>query len=322
MPMSHITKTLEFSKHLETLYQRAILYEWISLLYMISAAIFSFSVMSDSQTMKTVWLEDTLGIVPPLSFLIACRIVKWPASKNFPYGFHRIINLAYLSSSLALLLLGLYLFFDGLFVLVQFEHPTIPTVEIFGHFVWLGNLMIVALIWSSVPSTILGHIKIPLAEKLYDKILYADSKMNKASWMSGFASIFGVIGIGFGYWWADATVGMIISINIINDGYTNIKNALLDLLDEIPKTLTGDKQNPIVGQVKKMLNQESWIASAEVRFRDEGHVFFGDVFIKPKKDTIHPQSIVELREKIKQINWRLHDIVITPTLNVHKHQDE
>src|SRR5207253_2781447 len=139
----------------------------------------------------------------------------------------------------------LFLFSDGLFVLSKGEHPTIPTIFIANHSIWLGYIMIIALLWSSVPSTILGHIKIPLAHKLFDKILYADSKMNKASWMSGFASIAGIVGIGLGYWWADASIAILISLSIMNDGFSNLKQSVLDLLDEVPKSLGSNHNDPL-----------------------------------------------------------------------------
>ena len=313
--MRHITSVLEFPTHLNKSYAKAIKYEWISLIYMISTTIFSFLVMSNSQTMKTIWLEDMLGIIPPLSFLISSRIVQWKPNNNFPYGFHRVTSMAFLSSSLALFILGVYLLFDGTVVLLTFDHPSIPNVFFFGESIWLGFIMIIALLWSSVPSTFLGHIKLPLAKRLYDKILFADSKMNKASWMSGFASIFGIIGIGLGFWWADALVGIIISFSIIHDGYTNLKQSILDLLDEVPKELGKSTTDPMIHKINHLISKESWIESGEIRCRDEGHVFFCDVFIVPKKEDISIIKIQNLHDKIKKLNWRLNDVVIMPIVN-------
>lgn len=308
--MSYMTKTFEFPKALEVEYAKAVKYEWISLIYMISATFLSYSVMSNSQTMKTVWLEDMLGIIPPLSFLISSKIVKWNPDKNFPYGFHKITSAAYLTSSLALFVLGIYLLCDGFVVLLKQEHPSIPNVFIFGHSIWLGYFMILALLWSSIPSTILGYLKIPLAHALYEKILYADSKMNKASWMSGFASIFGIIGIGLGFWWADAVTGILISLDIMKDGFSNLKQSTLDLLNEIPKTIDTNKTDPLISQVKSLIKKENWVKSVTLRFRDEGHVFFGDIIIVPKQNEVSAENINTLHDKIIKHHWRLYDIVI------------
>ncbi|WED44249.1 cation transporter [Legionella cardiaca] len=309
--MLHITKDLEFPEKLNTLYAKATKYEWISFLYMISATIFSFTVMANSQTMKTVWLEDMLGIIPPASFLIASRIIKWNANRQFPYGYHKVTGISYFASSLALFGLGVYLLLDSAIVLIKNEHPLIPYVHFLGYSIWLGYLMIIALLWSSLPSTILGHIKIPLAHKLYDKILFADSKMNKASWMSGFASIIGIIGIGFGFWWADASIAILISFSILNDGFSNLKNSILDLMDEIPKTIDKNKTDPILYGVRALIKKKEWVKSFETRFRVVGHIFFGEVFIIPKEDMISAEKIQNLRNEIEQYHWRLHDITIT-----------
>ncbi|WP_133139208.1 cation transporter [Legionella genomosp. 1] len=309
--MLHITKDLEFPDSLVPLYNKAIKYEWISLLYMISTTFFSFIVMSNSQTMKTIWLEDTLGIIPPASFLVASRIIQWKANKKFPYGYHKITGMSYFASSLALFFLGVYLLIDGSLVLLKNEHPNIPDVSFSGYSIWLGYIMILALLWSSLPSTILGHLKIPLSLKLYDKILFADSKMNKASWMSGFASIIGIIGIRMGFWWADAGIAILISFSIINDGYSNLKNSILDLMDEVPETIEKNRTDPLLSEVRSIIKNEDWVKSFEMRFRVVGHLFFGDIFIIPRTKTIAVEKIQSLRDKIEDRNWRLHDITIT-----------
>ena len=309
--MNPLSPEWEFPKDLSKHYRKAISYEWISLFYIISATIFSFLTMSNSQTMKTVWMEDMLGIIPPLSFLISSKIINRKANKNFPYGFHRITSAAYLSSSLALFILGLYLFLDGVHVLLIREHPSIGDFNFLGHSVWFGYLMILALLWSSLPSTVLGHIKLPLAYKLYDKILLADSQMNKASWMSGFASILGIIGIGLGYWWADALVGIIISGDILHDGYIHLKQSLLDLLNQSPKTLKDNKREPLVPEITKLVADELWVKTVTVRFRDEGHVYFGEIFIVPKTKNVSGDKIDNLLVKIRNYHWRFHDVILT-----------
>src|SRR3990167_5609221 len=287
-----ITAVLEFPSPLNKLFKKAVRYEWITFFYMLSAILFSFMVMRDSQTMKTVWLEDCLGIVPAISFLICSRIFRWKPSKKFPYVFHKVFSIGFLSSSLALLILGIYLLLDGTMVLIQQIHPHVPIIELFGHKIWFGFLMILALLWSSIPSIFLGHIKIPLAKKLYDKVLYADSRMNKASWKTGFVSIIGIAGIGLGFWWSDALVGVLISFNIIQDCFSNTKQAILDLIDKIPQEIGEHKTDPIINDIKKCVEEESWIAEASVRLRDEGHVFFGEIFIKPQSDSISIERVM------------------------------
>jgi divalent metal cation (Fe/Co/Zn/Cd) transporter len=170
--------------------------------------------------------------------------------------------------------------------------------------------MILALLWKSIPNSILGHIKHKFSLELYDKILYTDSKMNKADWMTGFASIIGIFGIGMGYWWADSTIAMLIAINIVYDGFTNLRQSILDLIDEIPKQLGSNKTDPILTKLKTFVSQQNWIKETHVRFRDEGHVFFGEIFIKPKSERDLLENIKQLHKDIRQLHWRIHDVVI------------
>jgi divalent metal cation (Fe/Co/Zn/Cd) transporter len=308
----HTTSTFEFPSSLQKTFRRAKRYEWISFFYMISAVLFSFLMMKNSQTMKTVWLEDSLAIIPPLSFLICSKMMNWDADVNFPYGFHKVFSIGFLCSSLALMVLGIYLFIDGAMVLIKQEHVIIPYVMVFGHHIWFGYFMMLALLWSSIPSIFLGHIKIPLAKALYDKVLYADSFMSRASWKTGFVSILGISLVGLGWWWADATVGMLISLNIMQDGFSNLKQSVLDLIDEIPKTIDKNETDPLIGQVKQLVEAETWVSSAQVRFRDDGHVFFGEVFVIPKDHHVEIKQIALLKQKIENFHWRLHDVVIMP----------
>ena len=71
-------------------------------------------------------------------------------------------------------------------------------VLIFRYVIWMGWLMILALLYSFIPAMILGRKKLPFAERLHIKVLLVDSQAQKADWMTAAATIVGIIGIGFG----------------------------------------------------------------------------------------------------------------------------
>ena len=54
---------------------------------------------------------------------------------------------------------GVYLFGDSVFKLIKREHPTVQTIGLFGTRVWLGWVMIAAMIYSVIPPFILGRMK-------------------------------------------------------------------------------------------------------------------------------------------------------------------
>ncbi|MCQ6331855.1 hypothetical protein NPM18_33755, partial [Bacillus cereus] len=72
---------------------------------------------------------------------------------------------------------------------------------------------------------ILGRMKMPLADALHDRVLYADADMQKADWRTAAGTGVGGLGIGLGRWGADAVVAIASSFSIIRDGWTNVRHA-------------------------------------------------------------------------------------------------
>lgn len=214
-------KSLHFVQHQELTperqkeFDKAVKLEWITVAYMISVTFVMAATMQSSQAMKAAWLEDVLSILPAISFLIAKRFYNRPANPQFPFGYHRVYTIAFQTGALALFGIGLFVLYDSATALVKAERPTIGTVTIMGKQVWHGWLMILALLYSAVPAMILGHKKLPLAKKLHNKLLFTDAHTQKADWLTALAAIVGIIGVGFGIWWADAVAACFISVNIV-----------------------------------------------------------------------------------------------------------
>ena len=66
-------------------------------------------------------------------------------------------------------------------------------MNVFGHTLWAGWVMIIALIYATAVGLTLGLVKRPLAERLSDKVIEADADMNKADWTSQSAAIIGIL---------------------------------------------------------------------------------------------------------------------------------
>jgi divalent metal cation (Fe/Co/Zn/Cd) transporter len=196
----------EIARHFEMppakreVHRKAVRLEWISIAYFASAVTVIFLVLGSSQALKAAWIEDLLALLPPIAFLVASRIRTRQPNERFPWGYHRVVSLAYLAAALTLLLLGAYILFESAMKLVLAEHASIGAIELFGHPVWLGWLMLAALVWSGVPPVWLGRRKLAYAAELHDKVLYADAEMNRADWMTASAAALGILGIGVGLW--------------------------------------------------------------------------------------------------------------------------
>ena len=295
-------------------YARAIRLEWLTIGYLLTAIAAIYLTLGNSQAMKTAWIEDMLSLIPPIVFLIADRIRQRPPNEIFPYGYHRVVSIAYLVASFALFLVGALLLADAALKLAAAEHPSIGTVELFGHHVWLGWLMEAALLYSAVPAIVLGRLKVPLARELHDKVLFADAKMNKADWLTAVAAMAGVLGIGLGLWWADAVAAAVISIDIVHDGFVNLRTVVTDLMDKRPTTVDDSAVDPLTTRVEREMHDLNWVREARARLREEGHVYFGEVFVVPKDGTADlVERVREAHERLLKLDWRLHDIVVAVT---------
>jgi cation diffusion facilitator family transporter len=306
----------------QAIYARAVRLEWITIGYLISAVVAIYLTLGSSQAMKTAWVEDMLSLIPPAVFLIASRFRNRPPTPDHPYGYHRGVSIAYLGASLALFLMGALLLLDSLLKLVSAEHPSIGTVVLFGHSVWLGWLMIAALVWSMVPAVLLGRAKLPLARQIHDKVLFADAEMNKADWLTAMAAILGILGIAVGLWWADAVAAAVISSEILRDGYSNVRQVVSDLMDGRPRTVDHSAVDPLPGRVETEMRKLGWVREVRARLREEGHVYFGEVYVVPSDEANLVDRLDKARRRLEALDWRLHDIVITPTRELEELEED
>ncbi len=306
-----VTQHAELPPDKEAIHRKAVRLEWITIAYLTSAVIAIYLTLGASQAMKAVWFEDLLSLVPPIAFLIASRVRRRKPTDEFPYGYHRAVGISYLTSALALLGMGLFILYDSVMKLIAFEHPPIGVVQPWGDPIWLGWFMLPALVWSGIPAAILGRKKLPLANELHDKVLYADAEMNKADWLTAGAGILGVLGISLGLWWADGAAATFISFEIARDGWRNLGRAVSDLMDARPRLVDGSARDPLTTRVRNALQELVWVDEVEVRLRDEGHIFFGEATIVPKDGRDALARLDEARDLIRSLSWKLHDVVVT-----------
>ena len=292
--------------------RRAVRLEWITIGALVGIVGLVFLVLGNSQAMKAAWIEDLLSFIPPLAFLIAVRLARRPPTARHPYGHHRSVAVGHLVAAVALTAMGAFLIVDSGIGLVTADHPTIGTVNLFGVTIWLGWLMVAVMAVTAVPPVILGHMKLGLARELHDKVLYADADMNKADWMTSVGTIVGVLGIGVGLWWMDAAAALFIAVSILHDGVSNVRAAVVDLVDGRATTFDDTQPHPLAGRVDQYLAGLPWVAEAGSRVRDEGHVFHVEAFVVPRKKRLSLKEVERAREECIALDWKLQDVVIVP----------
>lgn len=280
--------------------------EWWNIGWSISIVVVMGLAMGSSQAMKTAWIEDTLGLVPPIVFLIATRYEARAADAGFHYGYDRVNSLGFLVAAVALGGVGLFLLKDSVAALWGQEHVTIGSMRLLGHDIWLGWFMLAAQAYATIPPLIIGHKEMPLAERLRDKLIHTDALMNKANWQTGVAGIFGVAGLGFGLWWADPAAAIVISLSIIWDAWNSLKIATAELVDGIPRELGDDKISPEARAVAEAL-QRQFPAAKQVLLRETGRYIRAEVVgaIPPEDFTVDGLGIEGCdRWRIDSVSFR------------------
>jgi cobalt-zinc-cadmium efflux system protein len=287
--------------------KRAARLEWWNIAFTISIIAVMGLVLGNSQTMKTAWVEDTLGLIPPVVFLVAIHFEKKGGTSEFPFGFDRAHSLAFLIAAVALAGVGALLLWDSVITLIAREHATVASIHLFGRDFWLGWLMLAAQVYSIIPPFIIGLKEMPLARKMQDEVLFTDAKMNKANWQTGAAGLAGIIGLGLGWWWADSAAAAFISVGIIADGWRALRIATVELIDGVPRDLGATGPDP---EAKLLVGKlEAQYPGADIRLRETGRYIHGEV---RGVDPDVRQNLEALWPGEPERSWRLAQLAFVP----------
>lgn len=281
--------------------------EWWNIGWTVSIVVAMGLAMGGSQAKKTAWIEDTLGLIPPIVFLVSESYERRAPNARFHYGYDRVNGLGFLIAAVALAAVGLFLLKDSVTALAMQEHVTIGSVRIWGRDVWLGWFMLAAQAYATIPPMIIGHKELPLAARLRDKLIHTDALMNKANWQTGVAGFIGVAGLGFGLWWADSAAAILISASIIWDGWNALKIATSELVDGIPHELGGSAHSSEAKAVAKALKAE--FPDARVLMRETGRYIRAEVVGARPGAKFDPEKF-----EIEGLDdrWRLDSIAFRP----------
>lgn len=284
---------IELPPEKQAAYRRALRLERISLVYWVTAILALFLTLGQSQAMRAALIEDILSLFPPIAFLVASRYRERDPTEAFPWGYHRSISVAYVVAALALLAFGVFILVESAARLIEGTHPPIGMVEVFDARIWSGWLMLAALAYSGLPPILIGRMKRPLADELHDKVLFADAKMNQADWMAAGAAA-GIVGIGFGIWWADSVAAIVVALDVVYEGQKYLRESVADLMDDRPKTHDEGEPHPLLDRIKDELRATDWVAEGVVRMREAGHVLTGDIWVVPSDEGALVERVEEL----------------------------
>lgn len=292
----------------------AIRWQLFTIGYTVCTIVVIAFVLGNSQAMRTAWIEDMLSLLPQLAFFAALLLVRRKPSLKHPYGWHRAMGVGHLVAGVALLVVGTQLAIEAATGLVAAEHPTIGTLRVLGHTVWLGWIMIGVMAVIVVgPVLLYGPAKARIAPVLHNKLLLADADMAQADWHTNAASIVGVLGVGLGLWWLDGAAALFIALGIVRDGLRNTGAAISDLMDQRARTVDGAEPHPLGAEIVTRLRELEWVADAAVRIRDEGQVLHVEAFVQPREASVRLEGLAAAAELISSLDWKVHDVVVVPS---------
>lgn len=289
--------------------------ELVSLMFMISCVVVIWLTLGQSQAMKAIWVEDLLAVIPPAAYLISARVRWREPNERFPYGYQHSVTIGFLTTAIVLVALGFIIFIDSAMKLLEKSHPVIGVVGIFGRQIWLGWLMLPALVYTICCEYGVSLFKGKLAEDLHDTTLAADARMNRADWLAGASGIIGVLGITFGIWWLDSAAALVISAEVIRDGIDNLKGAVADIMDEVPESAGQDESadDQWAAKLRAKVKSLGWVRDADVRLREEGNLFTGEVYVIPRSTDDVTKRWSEVNDLARELDWRFYDLSLVMT---------
>lgn len=284
---------------------------WMALAYQIGVTVLVGFTAGGSQAMKTEWIENALAIIPIAGVLLTRNTEIWQPEKSHPFGHHRSGTIAFVAAAFTLACVGTYLFCDSLINLIRSEYPSIGGITLFGYTFWHGWLMIGVMAFTAVPPMILARSKISVAKLIHDKPLYACADMNRANWLSNGAGVIGLVLVASGFWWGDSLAALVISLDIMRDGYGNVVKSLSDVMDRHPVDLETGQQHPIVGAVETAVRALPFVDDERTLIREHGRYLFAEIFIQPN-ELMPPATIAGrlVREAVMPLDWRLQHAAI------------
>jgi divalent metal cation (Fe/Co/Zn/Cd) transporter len=290
---------------------------WIGIAFQVVAAVGLASIAGGSQVLKTEWIENALALIPAIGVLLTYKFENRRADGRRPFGYHRAGTIAFLLAALVLAGIGAYLCVENSLKLLHGERPSIGGFPLFGHVVWQGWVMMVAMAVTAIPPLILGRKKTKVAELLHDKPLHADAEMNRANWMTNAAGIVGLLLVAWGFWWGDAAAALVLSLDILRDGGRSVVRSLSDVMDHHPVDVETDKEEPIIADVAAALDDLPWVAERRVLMREHGRYIYAEIFLRPAPDmppVLEATRIV--RDAVLPLDWRLQHLAVEFTDDV------
>lgn len=83
------------------------------------------------------------------------------------------------------------------------------------------------------------------------------------------------------------------------------------LMDERPGRIGSNERSPFIDNALSTIRNLDWVREADVRFREEGPLISGEVFVVPANYNNPQEKKAQISHLLKKMNWRSYNIVIS-----------
>ena len=136
-------------------------------------------------------------------------------------------------------------------------------------------------------------------------------------WLTGLAAFLGVFGIGFGVWWLDSAMALVIATDIIVDGLHYLKNACADLMDRAPTPLDDyETPHPIIDELREYAQHQLGLEVLALRLRFHGIVWTGMMAYRVLGEVRRDSG--ELHERLVERFPRLHELTLVEAVSLEE----
>lgn len=80
------------------------------------------------------------------------------------------------------------------------------------------------------------------------------------------------------------------------------------------RATTYDNKNPhpLREEIFSLLKSTPWVIEYAIRLRDEGQVFYAEVFVTPLSNSVTLEQLQQLSQAVNYLDWKIQDVVVIP----------
>ncbi len=222
---------------------------------------------SQSQALVADGIHSLSDLVTDVFVYFASANARQGPDENHPYGHLRFETLTTVFLGIVLIIVALGIGYDAVISSALFFEQTSETV---AQFTWYG---LAALLLTIAVKEAIFHYTKKAGERISSKMLIANAWHSRSDALSSVAVLIGLIGVYFGYAWADVVASIIVALLIGKMAISMVWENLAELVDTAPDP-------KLIAQIKETANSLKHVmAPHDVRARSMAGKVYLDMHI-------------------------------------------